>query len=619
MKNAFVFICCVVICLNLKGQYSASNFTLISLISPEINTNGYGDKYSGCWGWYQVAKNKEYAIAGSASGTFWVDITNPTTPTVSAFQSGKINSTVWREIKTYQNFCYVVSDDGGPNSFQIFDMQYLPDSVHKVYDSDSIFKRGHTLWIDGNKLYVAGVTYSTGTTSSMEVFSLANPVLPVLIRKLSQDAPFISYVHDMMVRNDTVYASCGYQGLNVFKLNTNNTFTQLGSLNSYSASGFNHSSDLTPNGQTLVFTDEVPSGLPFKTADITNLSNIHVLATANQFPQTTPHNVFIVNNQYVFLSSYLDGTQLYDISNPANPVLAGFFDTFPQGGGNNNNWSGDNYNGQWGMYPYFPSKTIFACDQLNGLFLLKTSLFQNPISIPTASFNSASNICVGAAITFTNMSLAATNYTWNFQGGTPPISTLTNPTITYTLAGIYSTTLTASDGTTASTFVGNPINVIQLQSSISSTNATCGTCTNGLASVSVTSGSAPYTYTWLPTGGNASTAYSLSPSCYSIIVNDVNGCVVTSTVCVSFITKLQNNKYLIDLLVYPNPANGRLTINFPGENFNYTLFTNEGQLINCVKNNHEKVEINLNEFLKGIYFLELEIGQEVLRKKIIIN
>ena len=154
-----IFIC--LLSFKIKSQtYAANNFTLISVISPETNLNSYGDKYSSCWGWYQANKNKEYAIAGSTSGTYWVDVTNPATPTVSAFRAGKITSTVWREIKTYQNYCYVVSDDGGPNSFQIFDMQYLPDSVHKVFDSQSLFKKGHTLTIDGTNLYVAGVTYS---------------------------------------------------------------------------------------------------------------------------------------------------------------------------------------------------------------------------------------------------------------------------------------------------------------------------------------------------------------------------------------------------------------------------------------------------------------------------
>jgi choice-of-anchor B domain-containing protein len=302
------------------AQYAASNFTLVGASDPETTFNSDNLKYSGCWGWYQASKNKEYAIAGSHKGTYWIDITNPATPTVSAYRAGKHSGCIWREIKSYKNFLYVISDDSSPNSFQIFDMQYLPDSVHKVYDGTDLFERGHTLWVDGDKLYIASATSTNSNFSSMNVYSLANPAQPVLIRRLDQDAPFINHVHDMFVRRDTIFASCGYQGLYVFKFTTG-TFVQLGSLTSYTMSGYNHSSALTLDGHHLVFADEVPAGLPVKVANVTNLSNIQVLATVNQFPQTTPHNPFVPNNTQCFVSSYQDGVQLFDISNPAVAVL----------------------------------------------------------------------------------------------------------------------------------------------------------------------------------------------------------------------------------------------------------------------------------------------------------
>jgi len=357
-----------------KAQiYSASNFTLIGQINPETGTNSGGDKYSGCWGWHQAAKQKEYAIACGQAGTYWIDVTNPSTPTVSAYVAGTFSGSTWREAKTYLNYCYVVCDDPGTNSFQIFDMQYLPDSVVKVYDGQEIFKRGHTLWVDNNKLYVASVQYSNNTYSSMDVYSLANPASPLLLRSLKQDYPFINRVHDMFVRNDTIFASCEYQGLYVFKLTALSTFTQLGSLTSYTYSGYNHSSALTPDGKTLVFTDEIPNGMPFKIANVTNLSNIQISATANQFSLTTPHNPFITSNRYCFMSGYEDGLQLYNILNPSAPFLAGYFDTHPQSGGNTNSWSNP-YGGQWGCYPFFPSGNIFALDQSNGVFMLRSHL-----------------------------------------------------------------------------------------------------------------------------------------------------------------------------------------------------------------------------------------------------
>lgn len=357
-------------------NYPAQNFTLIGHIDPETGQNSSGDKYSGCWGWYQATKGREYAIACSHRGTYWVDVTNPQTPVISDYHDGFKPGCTWREAKTYQNYCYVISDDAVNNSFQIFDMQYLPDSVVKVYDGDSIFRRGHTLWVDGDKLYVASVTYSNNLYDNMNVYSLATPTAPTLIRSLSDDYPFISTVHDMLVRNDTVFASCANQGLHVFQLTSANTFTQLGSLTSYSTSGYNHSSALTPDGKTLVFMDEVPAGLPIKIADVTNLSNIQIKAYTNQYTLTTPHNPYIVSNKYCFASSYQEGLQLYDISNPSAPQLVGYFDTYPQAGGNTGSWL-TGYHGQWGAYPYFPSKTIFALDQLNGLFMLRTDAYSN--------------------------------------------------------------------------------------------------------------------------------------------------------------------------------------------------------------------------------------------------
>ncbi|MDO9001272.1 MAG: choice-of-anchor B family protein [Bacteroidota bacterium] len=601
-----------------KAQtYAASNFTMISVVSPETYTNSYGAKYSGCWGWYQANKNKEYAIAGSASGTYWVDVTNPATPTVSAYRAGKKLNTVWREIKTYQNYCYVVTDDGGPATFQIFDMQYLPDSVHKVHDSQVLFKRGHALWVDGNKLYVSGVTYSNNTTSSMNVYSLATPSVPVLLRQLKQDIPFISYVHDMMPVNDTVFASCGNQGLYVFKFNTNNTFTQLGSLTTYSGSGFNHSSALTPNRQTLVFTDEVPVGKPIKVANVSNVANIQVLAITNQFPQTTPHNPFMVSNTLCFMSSYQDGLQLYDISSPATPTLVGYFDTYYQGGGNNNNWTGDDYDGQWGAYPYFPSKNIFALDQMNGLFMLKSHLYQNP----APNFNTPASICSGGNLTIVNTSTSSSTYTWTFSGGSPATSNATNPIVSFASAGIKTITLMAANSTTTTVLTTKTVNITNnIIAVTSSTASSCGTCSTGIASVNPSGGFSPYTFTWSPIGGNSSTAINLPPACYTVIVKSANGCSTSSSTCVGFVTGLQNSLITnSDLLVYPNPAKTNVTIEFNGAVFNYALYNNLGMLVANNKNINNKTQINLNEFSKGIYIIEIEIGKNKTRKKLIID
>lgn len=624
MKNKYLFAILFLLSgMLMKSQYAASNFTLISNIDPETGVNNSGDKYSGCWGWYQASKNKEYAIACSKSGTYWIDISNPTTPTVSAYKGGTYVNAMWREAKTYQNYCYVVSDVNTPNSFQIFDMQYLPDSVSKIYDGKTLFETAHTLWVDGNKLYVASPNFTNNTGASMAVYSLANPTSPTLLRMLDQDYPFIQDVHDMYVRNDTVYASCGTQGLYVFKLTSTNTFSQIASFTGYQASAYNHSSALTPNGQTLVFADELPSGLPIKVTNVSNLNNIQISATINQFGQTTPHNPFVVSNQYCFVSSYVDGLQLYDISNPTFPFLAGYFDTYPQSGGNTGSWV--DWKGLWGAYPYFPSKVIFGLDMNNGVFLLRTSLYANPAVV--SAFTHPTPLCEGSAMSFSNTTSGATNYTWTFSGASVNTSTLANPTVSFTSAGIQTITLFASNPSYTSTStqtinVPGNANIVATSSTI---NAACATCSNGVASLTLSGGVAPYTYTWAPMGGNSSSASNLSPDCYTITIVDAALCSSNASLCISFdlpnpgtgINKATSG--LNHLTVYPNPASIEVTVTIESGSFTASVYDQTGRLLIKKWIGSESLTIPVNHLAKGVYLLELDNGTDKARRKLVIE
>ncbi len=373
----------MMISLTVKAQtYPSLNISLLAHLTPETDNTGFdGRKYSGCWGWYQATKNKEYAIVGTSNNTYFIDVTNPSNPIIRDSVLAKRAGCTWREIKNYQNYCYIVSDDAPPNSFQIVDMQYLPDSVHVVHDGTTYFERCHTIFVDKTNLYCGGVTSVGGPTENLRVYSLATPSVPVLQRTLSQDAPSVTYVHDMFVLNDTVYASCGYQGFRLFKFNGTNPFTILPSFIGYPQNGYNHSSWITKDRKTMVFADEVPAGLAAKVIDVQNISNITLIDTIRSNLGATAHNPYIVGNNYCWLSSYQDGIYLYDISNPLNVTIAGFFDTQPQHGVNDN-FTTNAYRGNWGAYPYLPSGIIIACDMQNGIFILQgNAAYQNYVGI----------------------------------------------------------------------------------------------------------------------------------------------------------------------------------------------------------------------------------------------
>jgi choice-of-anchor B domain-containing protein len=362
---------------NAQATYTAQNIGLLSnWDDPSVPAEPvYSIRYNGIWGW-DDGNGNEYALIGASSGVYFVNVTVPTAPVVADFVPGHRTNCIWREIKTYGNYAYLVSDDASPNSFQIVDMQYLPDSVHVVHDSNTIFERSHTIFVDGNKLYcgtVKGGVFSS--TAAMAVFDLTDPAQPTLLRKLNTDFPNLlpsNQVHDMFVRNDTVYASCGFDGLFIFKHNTAaNNFTLHGSITSYPSSGYNHSSALTDDGATLVFMDEVPNGLPVKVYDVSDFSNMTFRSTFQSNVGPTPHNPFMVGKT-CYIAYYQDGLQVYDVSNTAQPVRLGYFDTH-----NQTPWGGPYpspaYQGAWGAYPYLPSGNVLVSDMQNGLFVLDVS------------------------------------------------------------------------------------------------------------------------------------------------------------------------------------------------------------------------------------------------------
>lgn len=368
---SFIFFSLLAVLLPAQN-YSSYNISLLSHLTPNIGDQGFdGRRYSGCWGWYQTSKNKEYAIAGTSNGTYIYDISVAQSPVQSGFIPGTQGAT-YREIKTKDHYAYIISDDITPTGLQIIDLQYLPDSVPLLYSGGGFFKRAHSAWVDGQHLYLASTTFSDNF-SPMTVWSIATPTMPVLLRRLEQDFPFINLVHDMHTRNDTIYAASANQGLFVFYFDTlSGKFLQLGSYSGYSGAGYNHSSALTADGRTLIFCEEIPAALPIRIVDVANPSNISPIQKFSPHARTTPHNPF-VKGQFALISCYEDGLFIYDISDPANPSRAGYFDTYHQGGANTGIYGAINYRGNWGNYPFLPSGHIIANDMQNGIFILDAS------------------------------------------------------------------------------------------------------------------------------------------------------------------------------------------------------------------------------------------------------
>ncbi|MCR6639864.1 MAG: T9SS type A sorting domain-containing protein [Sporocytophaga sp.] len=129
----------------------------------------------------------------------------------------------------------------------------------------------------------------------------------------------------------------------------------------------------------------------------------------------------------------------------------------------------------------------------------------------------------------------AANYSfvWNNGSTTNNTSSATN-SITSLAAGTYSVTITDGNNctATASTTLVQPANPVSADIS-SKTDVSCNGGSNGSATVSASGGTAPYFYSWSPTGGTAVKASGLSPGKYTVTVTDNNSCKTTADVTVA--------------------------------------------------------------------------------------
>jgi PKD repeat protein len=277
-------------------------------------------------------------------------------------------------------------------------------------------------------------------------------------------------------------------------------------------------------GITLAMCDETWNS-PVRMVNVNNLQNMGIVSSfQSQLLAPTgsiPHNPLIAGN-YLCLSYYHDGIQIYDISNPSAPLHAAWYDTDLVA----TNYNG--YKGAWGVYPYLPSGTILGSDILNGLFVLRAGFpFPHPLQgnfqVHHASCNGLSN---GDA-TFVvqgGTQLPTGGYTYLWSNGA------TTATATGLPAGNYTVTATDRHGFTIvqSVQITQPTAILP---NLSSIPESCPGNADGTLSVNPSGGASNFSYVW-STGDMIATLNGLTAGTYTCTITDGVGCqaVVSGTV-----------------------------------------------------------------------------------------
>lgn len=164
----------------------------------------------------------------------------------------------------------------------------------------------------------------------------------------------------------------------------------------------------------------------------------------------------------------------------------------------------------------------------------KNCIHTNTFSItqPTAALAvtaiSGSISCFGGSDGTASSSVTGGTFPYNYSWNPGNIS---GQNISNLPQGIYTITATDIQGCVAN----NTVTVIQptaITLATISANSNCGAA-NGQATVTASGGMGSYTYTWSPQGGNGSIATALLSGSYSVVVNDINGCVKSTSLIVA--------------------------------------------------------------------------------------
>jgi choice-of-anchor B domain-containing protein len=329
----------------------SENVNLLSTFDPS------GFAYADMWGY--DAGGTEIAILMDNDGTYFVNVTDPGNPVQVGFIDG-VNST-WRDAKTYDQYCYIVNEDGG--GLQIVSL-VDPLNPTLVGNFTAQFTTAHNVWIDTELglLFAVGSDFPSNETNVYDldgdIIGGASPTNPGWIFNFTS-----YYVHDMYSQDGVAYLGAVYDGLLVTADLTQlpGSMPVLGTIPT--DDNFTHNVWTSEDGAYAFTTDETGGGhvTVIDVSDPANMVRVGEYVHPDD-PGSIIHNV-AVKGDLLYAAWYRAGLEVVDISVPSSPQRIGYYDTSPA--------SGSGFNGAWGVYPFAPSGAIYISDMESGLFVLE--------------------------------------------------------------------------------------------------------------------------------------------------------------------------------------------------------------------------------------------------------
>jgi choice-of-anchor B domain-containing protein len=379
------------------AAFPCRNVDLLAHMSlPEFSTRPA--TMSNLWGFVDLDDNREYAVVGLSNATAIIDVTDPGNPREVGSVPG--NPSLWREVKVYQFFdaaagahrayAYITTEAPG-SGLQVIELSGLPNTV-SLASTIGDFQTSHTIYVSnidyasnvalpGRQafIYIAGSNLNAG---AYRIFSLANPVTP---QRVTVAPAGTGYMHDStsLYITDSRAAQCApghdpcevlvdfnVDSVDLWDVTNKSAPVQL-SATTYPSNQFTHSGWPTEDQRFIVVHDELDElriasfSTHIYTLDIANLRAPSIVTSYIGPGTTTDHNGYAKGNRY-YMSHYMRGLVVFDLTDPQALVEVGNLDTFLQLASNSAGTEG-----AWGVYPFLPSGNILVSDIDNGLFILR--------------------------------------------------------------------------------------------------------------------------------------------------------------------------------------------------------------------------------------------------------
>lgn len=343
---------------------------------------------SDIWGWTDPETDKEYALMTLDSGTSFVDISNPIDPIYIGFLPTATSSSIWRDVKTYKNHAYIVSE-AASHGMQVFDLTQLRDVTsppvnfsHTFWYSTQ-FGSAHNIVINEE----TGFAYAVGANAcagGLHMMDLKDPARPVNAGCFSSDgythdAQCVSYIGpDSEHNGKEICFNSNEDTVTIVDVTTKSSPILI-SRTGYSNSQYTHQGWLTEDQRYFLMNDELDEqtlGHLTKTYiwDMLDLDSPQIIGFYTGPKNSIDHNLYVKGN-LAYLTNYSSGLSVVDITDIGNANLheVANFDTYPP----HNNAS---FDGAWSNYPYFESGNVILSDFDSGLFILRPNTCPTPTS-----------------------------------------------------------------------------------------------------------------------------------------------------------------------------------------------------------------------------------------------